>query len=52
MVAEVYLPRSQEGQGQLDGAFTLLPHFPTGEVEGLRFPRESHKILLFFHKNS
>lgn len=51
-MADVYPPRSQEGQGRLDRAFTLLPHFPTGEVEGLWFPRESHKILLFFHKNS
>ena len=51
-VAEVNPPRSQEGQGLLDRAFTPLPHFPAGKVEELRFPRECRKILLFFRKNS
>ena len=51
-VAEVRPPRSQEGQGLLDRAFTLLPHFPTRQVEELRFIRQCRKILLFFLKNS
>ena len=51
-MAKVSPPQSQEGQGLLDRAFTPLPHFPAGQVEELRFPRECRQILLFFRKNS